>query len=74
MTLDYENDALPLTTDHDGVVRVGRTRVTLDTVLGAFAEGATTEEIALQYPSLDLAASTPSSATRFGTGRKLQHT
>jgi uncharacterized protein (DUF433 family) len=35
---------------------VGKTRVTLDTVVAAFREGATAEEIAQQYPSLTLAA------------------
>jgi uncharacterized protein (DUF433 family) len=39
----------------DGVIRVGRTRVTLDTVVAAHRAGATAEEIARQYPSLDLA-------------------
>lgn len=39
----------------EGVVRVGETRVTLDTVVAAFLEGATAEEIAEQYPSLPLA-------------------
>jgi len=41
--------------DADGVMRVGGTRVTLDTVVAAFEEGATAEEIAHQYPSLNLA-------------------
>jgi len=36
-------------------MRVGKTRVTLDTVIAAFADGATAEEIAQQYPSLRLA-------------------
>lgn len=31
--------------DADGVVRVGGTRVTLDTIVFAFEEGATAEEI-----------------------------
>jgi uncharacterized protein (DUF433 family) len=44
-----------LTTDDEGVVRVGGTRVTLDTVIQAFREGATAEEIAIQYPALQLA-------------------
>lgn len=48
-------ETLPLGSDPDGVVRVGRTRVTLDTVVAAFNEGATAEEIAQQYPSLALA-------------------
>jgi hypothetical protein len=36
-------------------MRVGTTRVTLDTVVSAFREGASAEEIAYQYPSLRLA-------------------
>jgi uncharacterized protein (DUF433 family) len=48
-------EILPLETDANGVVRVGNTRVTLDTIVMAFTEGATAEEIALQYPSLHLA-------------------
>jgi uncharacterized protein (DUF433 family) len=39
----------------DGVMRVGGTRVTLDTILAAFSKGATAEEIAQQYPSVSLA-------------------
>ena len=38
-----------------GVMRVGGTRVTLDTIVAAFQEGATAEEIVYQYPSLSLA-------------------
>ena len=45
---------IPLRADHDGVIRVGQTRVTLDTVVGAFNDGATAEEIAQQYPTLKL--------------------
>lgn len=45
----------PIAVDVDGVVRVAHTRVTLDTVVAAFQEGATPEEIAQQYPSLALA-------------------
>lgn len=48
-------EKVPLTTDNDGVIRVGGTRVTLDTVVQAFQEGATAEEIVQQYPSLGLA-------------------
>jgi len=46
---------VPLTADADGVLRVGGTRVTLDVVVAAFEEGASAEEIALQYPALKLA-------------------
>lgn len=38
----------------DGALRVGDTRVTLDTLITAFEEGATAEEIAQQYPVLNL--------------------
>lgn len=41
--------------DTGGSLRVGGTRVTLDTVVAAFKEGATAEEIMQQYPSLKLA-------------------
>jgi uncharacterized protein (DUF433 family) len=55
MTLTIEPETFPLTTLADGTVRVGGTRVTLDTVVYSFKEGATAEEIALRYPSLKLA-------------------
>jgi uncharacterized protein (DUF433 family) len=45
----------PLSRGADGVIRVGQTRVTLDTVVAAHREGATAEEIVQQYPSLELA-------------------
>jgi uncharacterized protein (DUF433 family) len=48
-------EAIPLVTGADGVMRVRGTRVTLDTVVAAFTEGATAEEIAQQYPSASLA-------------------
>jgi uncharacterized protein (DUF433 family) len=44
-----------LTPNADGIIRVGKTRVTLDTVVGAFNDGASAEEIAQQYPALSLA-------------------
>ena len=47
-------EPIPLSTDADGVVRIGGTRVTLDTVVASFREGATAETIAEQYPSLRL--------------------
>lgn len=55
MVLTPTTEVMPLTVDPHGVLRVGHTRVTLDTVLAAFADGATAEEIVQQYPSLDLA-------------------
>ncbi len=53
-TLLIAAEPIPLETDADGVVRVGGTRVTLDTVVAAFEQGAAAEEIVYQYPSLDL--------------------
>src|SRR5687767_4129427 len=44
----------PLQMDEDGVVRVGGTRVRLETVLAAFNQGCSAEEILLKYPSLQL--------------------
>jgi uncharacterized protein (DUF433 family) len=48
-------ESVPLVSGADGVMRVGGTRVTLDTILAAFSKGATAEEIAQQYPSVSLA-------------------
>ena len=55
MSLVIVDTPIPLKTDQEDVVRVGNTRVTLDTVVSAFKEGATAEEIVSQYPSLLLA-------------------
>ena len=55
MTLVVAAETVPLKTNADGVVRVGKTRVTLDTVINAFQNGATAEEIAYRFPSLNLA-------------------
>lgn len=41
--------------DAAGALRVGGTRITLDTVIHAFLDGATAEEIAQNYPLLQLA-------------------
>jgi len=48
-------ETLPLKMDKDGVIRVSKTRVTLDTIVAAFLEGLTAEEIAVQYPVVPLA-------------------
>src|SRR3954452_9211724 len=52
---EVATEPVPLVHDADGVMRVRGTRITLDTVLAAFREGATAEEIVQQYPSLSLA-------------------
>jgi uncharacterized protein (DUF433 family) len=48
-------EAIPLARDNDGVIRIATTRVTLDTVVSAFNQGATAEEITQRYSTLDLA-------------------
>ncbi len=53
--LESQTIALPFATDAHGVVKIGGSRVTLDTVVRAFVRGATAEEIAQQYPSISLA-------------------
>lgn len=55
MSLPNTIETIPLTMASEGVIRVGGTRVTLDTIVAAFLEGATVEEIAYQYPSLQFA-------------------
>lgn len=55
MTLDVAPEPVPLLTDAQGVVRVGSSRVTLTSVVSAFRAGATAEQIAQQYPSVQLA-------------------
>ena len=55
MSFSIETKPIPLDTDENGVVRVAKTRVMLDTIVAAFQEGATAEEIAYQYPALELA-------------------
>ena len=49
-------EPVPITVSGDGTtIYVGNTRVTLDTVVEAFLDGATPEEIVSRYPVLDLA-------------------
>ena len=54
MTLVIDTEKAPIAVDADGVARVADTRVTLDVIVSAFDEGATAEEIAQQFPSVDL--------------------
>ena len=55
MTLTIVAEPAPLQANKDGVILVGKTRVTLDTVIAVFNQGATVEEIVYRYPSLNLA-------------------
>jgi uncharacterized protein (DUF433 family) len=53
--LAISSDSGPLRTDQSGVVRVGKTRVPLDTVIHFFQAGSSPEEIVEGFPTLDLA-------------------
>ncbi|MCC6411585.1 MAG: DUF433 domain-containing protein [Saprospiraceae bacterium] len=54
MALSQIVSKVPINTDEYGVVRVGGTRVTLESVITAFQMGATCEEIVMQFPVLEL--------------------
>ncbi len=45
---------VPLSIDQAGILRITGTRVSLDSIIYAFDEGATPEEIVQQYPTLNL--------------------
>jgi uncharacterized protein (DUF433 family) len=47
--------AIPLVATPDGTIRVGRTRVSLDSVIHHFKLGASAEQIAHKFPALNLA-------------------
>jgi uncharacterized protein (DUF433 family) len=47
-------ETIVLEMEPDGVIRIGGTRVPLETVIAAFQDGATPEEIVQQYPSIPL--------------------
>jgi uncharacterized protein (DUF433 family) len=55
MSLVIEAPPVPLRVDENGVLRVGQTRVPLDTVVYSFNQGASPEEIVLSYSTLELA-------------------
>ena len=55
MTLTVEPQPIPLTTSPEGVIHVTGTRVPLETVVRAFHQGATSEEIAQDFPTVTLA-------------------
>ena len=46
---------VPLMVSEDGTIRITGTRVSLDSVLHHYQQGATAEEIALRFPALRLA-------------------
>ena len=55
MVFAVRAELAPIQFDEHGVARVGGTRVTLETVLWTFNEGASAEDIVSRYPALSLA-------------------
>jgi uncharacterized protein (DUF433 family) len=55
MSLAVENPPVPLRADEQGVMRVGDTRVRLDTVITAWKQGASPEQIVENFDVLELA-------------------
>jgi uncharacterized protein (DUF433 family) len=55
MKLAIVAEPAPVQANEDGVILIGKTRVTLDTLVSVFNQGATAEEIVYRYPSLNLA-------------------
>jgi len=55
MALTFEPEPVPLAIDEHGRCRVGGTRVTLESVIGRFLDGATPEGIVDSFDTLDLA-------------------
>jgi uncharacterized protein (DUF433 family) len=54
MTLLIAANPVPLRADPDGTIRVAGTRLTLDTVIAAYHDGAPPEEIVKRFPGLSL--------------------
>jgi uncharacterized protein (DUF433 family) len=54
MTSAAAMEPIPLSTAADGSIRIAGTRVTLDTVIDTFLTGASPEEIAQDFPVLQL--------------------
>lgn len=55
MTLVIETKPIPLESREDGVIMVAGTRIPLDTVIQAFRNGDSVEEIVEQYDTLRIA-------------------
>jgi uncharacterized protein (DUF433 family) len=54
MTLLIEANPVPLRADPDGAIRVVGSRLTLDTIITAYRDGAPPEEIVQRFPGLSL--------------------
>ena len=74
MALVIEATPVPLETNQHGIVHVRGSRVTLESIVVAFEQGATAEEIVQQYPTLHLADVYASSATTSAIGPRSRPT
>lgn len=54
MTLNLHADPLPLARDSSGVIRVGGTRVSLDSLVAAYEGGASIPKLSEAFPDLTL--------------------
>ena len=54
MPLMIQTDSPPLRVDDTETIRIGSTRITLETLVSAFNEGTTAEQIVQDYDSLSL--------------------
>ena len=55
MSITLQADPLPLRLDEQGTIRIGNTRVLLELVVYAHQGGATVEEIAKRFETLEMA-------------------
>src|SRR5437667_12460658 len=55
MTIVESTQEVPLTVTPDGTIRITGSRVSLDSVIYHYRQGATAEEIAMRFPGLRLA-------------------
>jgi len=54
MSFVIQNDSMPIYEDASGGLRIGGSRVLLETVIRAFQDGATPESIVQRYPTVSL--------------------
>lgn len=55
MSISLAAEPVPLEQDDQGTIRLKSSRITLETLLAIFKDGATAEEIFESFPTLDLA-------------------
>lgn len=55
MNFPFHTETIPVNGDINGILYVGDSRIPLDSVIHAFHQGATPEEILQQFPALHLA-------------------